>query len=130
MGVVFGNSHKMSEFSLHAQGWPEFPITNELTTSVLPARAGMARLGHFSCRRTGGSPCTRRDGPPCTIPEWTLDGFSLHAQGWPGFAIVPESYFRVLPARAGMALRHSPIEIYELSSPCTRRDGPASVITL
>ena len=64
IGGLWQVDRKMSEFSLHAQGWPARTLSSRFRAVVLPARAGMARVVVRFIGKLGGSPCTRRDGPP------------------------------------------------------------------
>jgi len=93
----------MSEFSLHAQGWPAGGFRDYAPSIVLPARAGMALTSGFSLPSLKCSPCTRRDGPSRNMLSAFAKTFSLHAQGWPVIVGGLSKGGRVLPARAGMA---------------------------
>ena len=94
-------------------------------TSVLPARAGMARAAMTKTTTYQSSPRTRGDGPRPERGRSGVDGRSPRTRGdGPIANHSTVTDIRVLPARAGMARGQNRPNAPQVSSPRTRGDGP------
>ncbi len=122
-------TRRVPDGSPRERGWPRPPRHPRAATTVLPARAGMARSATPRRHPHDGAPRASGDGPPASASATTANTCSPRERGWPSRGGLPGVPPRVLPARAGMARsRRAPGS----RPPCAPRasgDGPIDAST-